>query len=159
MVWINSLGKIGLLSRLSYFMCRSRWTISDAFYFVSQFNRKERAVEAGCLLLELCEAALLVRDTALCMALAPFLASHTRTLVSLAVDPSTCLRIMRELVQVAPESSNCSLLLLAYTISVCPPPYLHSVIMTCKYYRDQKSRRISYGFFRVQEWYDLWWPW
>ncbi|XP_026290948.1 focadhesin isoform X2 [Frankliniella occidentalis] len=97
-----------------------------------QIADESRCVEAGMLLLDLCESALREHDGPLCMALAPIAAASIRNLVTRGADPEPCLAIVIRLLSVSSNGASCVMLLLADTITVCPATFLASIIKSCK---------------------------
>ncbi len=101
-------------------------------YFISfQIADESRCVEAGMLLLDLCESALREHDGPLCMALAPIAAASIRNLVTRGADPEPCLATVIRLLSVSANAASCVMLLLADTITVCPATFLASIIKSC----------------------------
>ncbi|KAK3910971.1 Focadhesin [Frankliniella fusca] len=97
-----------------------------------QIADESRCVEAGMLLLDLCESALSEHDGPLCMALAPLAAASIRYLVIRGADPEPCLATVIRLLSVSANAASCVMLLLADTITVCPATFLASIIKSCK---------------------------
>lgn len=91
-----------------------------------------RCVEAGMLLLDLCEAALRTNDGPLCLALAPLATASVRDLVIRGADPEPCLVTVIRLLCVSPSAASCVMLLLADTIAVCPATFLAPIIKSCE---------------------------
>lgn len=96
-----------------------------------QISDESRCVEAGMLLLDLCEAALSAHDGPLCLALAPLAAASIRNLVTRGADPEPCLATVICLLSVSSSAASCVMLLLADTITVCPATFLAPVVKSC----------------------------
>lgn len=97
-----------------------------------QISDESRCVEAGMMLLDLCESSLKTRDGQLCVALAPLAAASIRNLVTRGADPEPCLATVYQLLCISPNAASCVILLLADTITVCPATFLASILKSCK---------------------------
>lgn len=102
--------------------------------FALKISDESRCVEAGMLLLDLCETSLRTRDGQLCVALAPLAAASIRNLVTRGADPEPCLATVFQLLCISPNAASCVMLLLADAITVSPATFLAPILKSCKQY-------------------------
>ncbi|XP_067002022.2 focadhesin [Anabrus simplex] len=102
-------------------------------------NSESDLESTASLYIELAGVAAEKKDSVLCAAMAPSLASLAQQLVCLGHDPRSCIVLLAQLLQFGQEASSCVLMMMSEMIGLCPAIYLVDVFTLCKCIVEQKS--------------------